>query len=75
MSYTTALQRLAEDLVGEVGIDERYFNDDLADLDTTALCLERTRLRAAVVFASRPDPWVVERLSCIERVLKARRVR
>jgi len=55
--------------------DDRYFNDDLPDLGDSELLLEHSRCRAAILFASHPQPWIVERLQRIEAEMGVRRGR
>lgn len=69
---TFSPDRLAARLIDEPAhADERYFCDDIPDLDDESLVAERIRLRVALAL-SPPRPWAVERLRLIEAELKSR---
>jgi hypothetical protein len=52
--------------------DARYFGTDLAELDISALRLERARLRLAAVISPPLSRWAAERLERVECELEAR---
>ena len=52
--------------------DERFFHEDLPHLSTAELQAERDRLGLRLLLEDRvADPWFLERLQAIERVLHA----
>jgi len=52
--------------------DERFFNDDIADLPVEALLRERYHLRLGLSLATTMLPWGKDRLARIERELRVR---